>query len=289
MRKMRERSGFVWAVVIVLGVTLLVGESARAGRLVAWGQNIEGQCDVPSGTDFVAISAQWKHSLALRADGSIAAWGQNNWDQAEPPAGTDFVAVAAGGFSFFVHAVALRGDGSLAAWGDNSYEQCDVPSNSTFTAVAVGAQHTVALRADGSLVAWGRNGFGQCDVPTGNNFVDVAAGSSHCLALMKNPEMGPPLADAGPDVVAGANEEIVLDAGNSADRDGYILLYTWKRLPDDVVIYSGTEPTCTTRALGRAEEIIELTVTDNDSLTSSDMLTIFNRMLQDLRDQIDGL
>ncbi|MGB2986474.1 MAG: hypothetical protein WBE26_11395 [Phycisphaerae bacterium] len=58
-------------------------------------------------TDFVAIAAGGKHSLALKADGSIVAWGagqaaQSGWPhhgQCNVPApNTDFVAVAAGGY-----------------------------------------------------------------------------------------------------------------------------------------------------------------------------------------------
>ena len=62
------------------------------------------------------ISAGYRHSLALRADGSVACWGANHLDQA-PPAGVegDFVAIAAGR----EHSLALRADGSVACWGYN--------------------------------------------------------------------------------------------------------------------------------------------------------------------------
>ena len=92
----------------------------------------------------------------------------------------------------------------------------------------------------------------------------------------------PPIADAGDDLVADANEVVTLDASASYDPDGEIILYTWKRLPDEVVIYSGKEPTCQTRALGRVEEVIELTVTDNYWATASDSLKIINRTVADL-------
>ena len=62
------------------------------------------------------ISAGYRHSLALRADGSVACWGDNDDGQA-PPGGVegDFVAVAAGSD----HSLALRADGSVACWGRN--------------------------------------------------------------------------------------------------------------------------------------------------------------------------
>jgi hypothetical protein len=98
----------------------------------------------------------------------------------------------------------------------------------------------------------------------------------------------PPIADAGDDIIASANEEITLDGSNSysSDPNGVIIRYTWKRLPDEVVIYSGEDPNCQTRALGRVEEVIELTVTDNYWATATDTVKIVSRTTQDLKDQV---
>lgn len=305
------------------------------GSLMAWGRNDYGQCDVPQGNDFVAIAAGDSHNLALKSDGSIIAWGDNDYGQRNAPDGNDFVAIAAGGsfsvalradgslavwgrlcgsigplrlpclsiipagYSYIAiaaggnslssHGLALRIDGSIAAWGSNDQKQCDVPTGSGFTAIAAGESHSLALKSDGSLVAWGRNDCGQCDVPAGNNFLAVSAGSRHCIALLTEPKIGHPTADAGKDHSARANEEVTLDGSKSSDADGQIVLYTWTRLPDDVIIYSGPEPRCKTRALGRAEEVFELTVTDNDMLTASDTVIIFNQLLKDLEDRLAGM
>ena len=99
----------------------------------------------------------------------------------------------------------------------------------------------------------------------------------------------PPVADAGDDLVADANEVVTLDASASYDPDGEIIQYTWKRLPDEVVIYSGKEPNCQTRALGRAEEVIQLTVTDNYWATGTDTVRIISRTTQDLQDQVAAM
>ncbi len=102
-------------------------------------------------------------------------------------------------------------------------------------------------------------------------------------------ENEPPIADAGDDIIASANEEITLDGSASYDPDGEIIQYIWKRLPDDVVIYSGDDPNYQTRALGRAEEVIELTVTDNYWATATDTVRIINRNNQDLQDQVAAM
>jgi alpha-tubulin suppressor-like RCC1 family protein len=84
MKSARRKSEFMLAIAVLFVGGFWACESAFAGRLVAWGWNDNGQCDVPSGNDFIAIAAKWKHNLALRADGSIAGWGHNNHGQADP-------------------------------------------------------------------------------------------------------------------------------------------------------------------------------------------------------------
>ncbi|MEW6555002.1 MAG: hypothetical protein AB1384_12030 [Actinomycetota bacterium] len=152
---------------------------SSGGSLWAWGNNDQGQTNVPAGSDYAAVSGGANHSLALRTDGSLAGWGFNNHGQATPPAGNDFTAVAAGGF----HSLALRTDGTLAGWGENLYGQATVPSGNGYAAVSAGFYHSLALRTDGTLAAWGLNNYGQTTVPAGNNYVAIAAGNYHCLAL----------------------------------------------------------------------------------------------------------
>jgi hypothetical protein len=149
------------------------------GTVAAWGQNDDGECDVPAGT-YKAIGAGADFSLAIRTDGSIAAWGDNGQRQiSSVPAGYDFVAVD-GGERF---AVALKADGSIVAWGNNRWGQVsDVPSGTGFRAVVAGDDHAVALRSDGSLVSWGYWAAAE-GTPTSGTFTAIGAGGSFCVAL----------------------------------------------------------------------------------------------------------
>jgi len=149
------------------------------GTIAAWGKNWRRQCNVPEGERFQTIAAGNWHSLAIRTDGSLAAWGWNEQGQCDPPPGNDYQAICAG----HDHSLALKQNGALVAWGGNGDSQCDVPAGNDFVAIAAGSLHSLALRKDGSLVAWGRNGYGQCDVPAGNDFVAITANGFHSAAL----------------------------------------------------------------------------------------------------------
>ena len=150
--------------------------------IVAWGDNFDGQCNVPPpNSGFTAIAAGAYHSLGLKSDGSIVAWGSNSDGQCNvPPPNSGFTAIAGG--SWF--SLGLK-SGSIVAWGDNTSGQCNVPPpNSGFTAIAGGSHHCLGLKSDGSIVAWGDNDDGQCNVPPPNSgFTKIAAGGWHGLGL----------------------------------------------------------------------------------------------------------
>jgi alpha-tubulin suppressor-like RCC1 family protein len=153
------------------------------GRIVAWGDNDDGQLDVPApNDDFVMVAAGDDHSLGLKWDGTVQAWGDNYFGQTNVPApNANFVAVAAGEY----HSLGLKSDGSIVAWGRNDDGQCDVPEpNADFIAVSGGDYHSLGLKSDGSIVAWGDNDMGQCDVPEPNaNFIAIAAASEYSIGL----------------------------------------------------------------------------------------------------------
>ena len=157
------------------------------GTVVGWGENYDGQCNVPASLTAAAIAAGGYHSLAIQSNGTVVAWGANYNGQINVPAGlSNVIAIAAG----IWHSVALKSDGTVIAWGDDSFGQSDVPQGLTaVTAIAAGGNHTLALRSDGTVVAWGQNTdalgnyAGQSTVPLGlANVLAIGAGDYHSLS-----------------------------------------------------------------------------------------------------------
>ena len=110
---------------------------------------------LPPGLLYVEVSAGYWHSVALRSDGRVVAWGINNNGECNVPAlppGLAYVEVAAGGW----HNVALRSDGSVVAWGGNTGGQCNVPAlppGLTYVEVAAGSEAAAARNVAATAAA----------------------------------------------------------------------------------------------------------------------------------------
>ena len=156
----------------------------RQTMVVAWGDDSDGECDVPPGlTNAIDIAGgYYDFSLALKADGTVVAWGDNTYGECNVPDGlTNVTGIAAGG----AHVLALLQNGTVVAWGANGHGQTNVPAGLTnVTAIAAGNACSLALRNDGTVVAWGYNGFGQTNVPALGPVTQIAAGVVHSAALL---------------------------------------------------------------------------------------------------------
>jgi len=117
---------------------------------------------IGSATNWSAISAGWRLTVALRSEGTLWAWGSNNDGQIgsgstegeiltpaqEATGATNWSTISAGD----QHTVALKSDGTLWAWGDdNETSPTQESTGSTnWFAVAAGIGHTVALKSGGT-------------------------------------------------------------------------------------------------------------------------------------------
>ena len=149
------------------------------GTVVAVGYNDDGQCDVSSLKDIVAIAAGNSHTVGLRTDGTVVAVGGNVYGDCNVSGWKDIVAIATGSW----YTVGLRADGTVVAVGDNGYGQCDVSGWKDIVAIAAGDWNTVGLHADGTVVAVGPNNLGQCNVSDWKDIVAIAPGNSHTVGL----------------------------------------------------------------------------------------------------------
>ena len=203
------------------------------GTIWAWGYNGSGQLGdntivdksspvsvVGGFTDWCQVSAGYRHSIAVRTNGTIWAWGYNGTGQLgdntavsrSSPVSvvggfTDWCQVSAG----YRHSIAVRTNGTIWAWGLNNAGQLGdntIVSRSSpvsvvggFTdwcQVSAGYRHSIAVRTNGTLWAWGCNGTGQLGdnttvsrsspVSVVGGFTDwcqVSAGNCHMSAILK--------------------------------------------------------------------------------------------------------
>lgn len=151
----------------------------HGGTVVAWGENDNGQCNVPAGlSGVVAIAAQGAKSIALRQDGTVVSWGVLD---GEAVGLNGVVSIAAG-----IHnAVALRHDGSVVAWGASYDNKWKVPAGlRDAVAISAGTDRTVALKRDGTVTAWGTFDMAFSGV---HGIVAIAAGGDkHTVALLND-------------------------------------------------------------------------------------------------------
>lgn len=186
----------------------------EGGTVVASGYNWNGQCEVSSWRNILAIAAGSAHTVGLRNDGTVVAVGSNSNGQCNTQAFSNISAIAAGSFHTVGlrkdgtvvavgdttlavrswknitaiaaggnHTVGLKQDGTVVAVGSDAHGQCQVAHWQDITAIAAGTFHTVGLRRDGTVVAAGNNQYGQCDVQDWIDIVAIAAGSNHTVGL----------------------------------------------------------------------------------------------------------
>jgi uncharacterized repeat protein (TIGR02543 family) len=173
------------AVLSGLFAASLAEAATPPGTVVAWGNNLFNQTNVPPDlTNIVAMAAGGYHSLAVKSNGLVAAFGYNGDGEATVPPGlSNVVSVAGGGW----HSLALQSGGKVVAWGSNNYGQTNVPTAlNNAVAIAGGYYHSLALQSDGKVVGWGYNADGETTLPaplSNGVATAISAGYDHNLAL----------------------------------------------------------------------------------------------------------
>lgn len=180
------------------------------GTVFAWGDNMNGQCNVPAGlADVTKIAAGEFFSVALKSDRSIATWGANDYGQCDLPSGlTGATDISAGRG----HVLALKNNGTVVGWGCNVFGQATVPTGLTAVkSIHAAGNYSVAIKTNGTFVAWGANDSGQTDLPSGVRIKAVAGSTTWCMALRTNGAVvawGQP-----PTLPAGLNNVAAIAAG----------------------------------------------------------------------------
>jgi hypothetical protein len=157
------------------------------GTLMAWGYNGDGQTSVPTNAlRFISIAAGANHNLAILENGQLVAWGRNDFNQRTVPSAASNSVLAVAAGDS--HSLALLSVGTVAAWGDNTFGQTAGAAGLTgIRAISAGRIHSLALRTNSTVVGWGYNAYGQTTPPTNlSNVVAIAAGYLHSAALRTN-------------------------------------------------------------------------------------------------------
>ena len=156
---------------------------SESGDIECWGNNQDGQTDVPAGRYEEVSAGDW-HSCGILKDGglfasgagSVRCWGNNFSGQLDAPDGL-YGSIASG----WDHSCAVQADSSIVCWGNDQFGQARAP-NGSYKTVTAGNSHSCALRVDRTITCWGTSQHGQTDAPSGTYSV-ISTGSDHSCAV----------------------------------------------------------------------------------------------------------
>jgi alpha-tubulin suppressor-like RCC1 family protein len=94
-------------------------------KVVCWGRNNFGQCNVPEDLEnVISIKCGHYHTTALISEGKVFCYGYNNYGECDVPKDLEnVISIECDQY----HTIALTSEGKVVCWGDNGYEQCNVP------------------------------------------------------------------------------------------------------------------------------------------------------------------
>ena len=175
------------------------------GTLWLWGNNTQRQLGdntttnrptpvttFAGGTNWKQVACGFRHTAAIKTDGTLWTWGQNGNGQLGEntttskntpvttfSGGNNWKQVDCGDF----HTAAIKTDGTLWLWGTPANGVLGINSTVTnrptpvttfaggtnWKQVSGGSSHTAAIKTDGTLWTWGSGSFGQLGNNTTSN------------------------------------------------------------------------------------------------------------------------
>jgi len=200
--------GYTYGVALLTNSTVWTWGSGVNGELGYGTNGYTSYAPVPVAglTNITAISSGWKHTLALKSDGTVWAWGKNRNGElgdgtsinrsnaVQVLALSNIVAVSGGDYN----SIALRSDGTVWKWGVNDVGELGIGTTdgtgpgvatdpvvhatpvqvaqdtfgngfSNVVMVSNRDYHNIAVKSDGSVWMWGANDQGQCGDGTTND------------------------------------------------------------------------------------------------------------------------
>nr|QBK92827.1 MAG: regulator of chromosome condensation protein [Pithovirus LCPAC401] len=160
--------------------------------------------DIPKGSGYKYISAEFHYVLAINSNNEIVGWGsltEYKEDCFDDPiygsdylvpnpqvAGivkrSDYVSVSAG----YAYVLALTSNGEIISWGNNSHlSKCKIPEGSDFVEVSAGTNFAMALRSNGKIESWGLDLNQQVsNTPTDLEYIAISANQGNPAALRRD-------------------------------------------------------------------------------------------------------
>ena len=115
------------------------------GRIVCWGWNYNGICDIPR--TLTNVASIYPMNYAVKKDGNIAAWGGSHMVKVVPSNLTGVVSITRSQFCY----LALTEDGTVKPWNcRNDTQRTMIANLSGFTSIS----GNLGLKKDGTVVSW---------------------------------------------------------------------------------------------------------------------------------------
>jgi hypothetical protein len=177
------------------------GATPTSGTVTAWGENDDGEANVPAAAQsgVTQIAAGVKFALALKTDGSVIGWGQNGNGQTTIPAAAQSGVVAIDAESN--NALALKADGSLVHWGAGDAPPTGLTGITQIAATSTGG---MVLKSDHTIQAW--------DNATAPLIADIPATlQGHAVSIAAGTAFGVAVTDTGSVTAWGSNRYLQTD------------------------------------------------------------------------------